>query len=301
MIHEEDVKREIERIRNNSSLPSPPPSPRMPDMQSIIGVRQKLEIIQRFISSFQYNYTGQPFVKMNKSRGMIHISSCAKEIIRLALPIQCIEAVFLGCLLTAGIIQLDRIPLSFKSKCHENTHRHIVLAIRYDGKWGAIGISRRSTLMNKDIRFDSLADMVDEYKRCYAECHHRLVKIYVGLPFSHDVFSDMSIKWRAIKLSTAEKDRPELVAQLLQYTSTMGKMFEYFRREGVLPPSPRRREGIPKSTRSRSTSTKRRERGRCQSTGRQNTLPLHSSTPGPGSGAGSRRSREYSSDHSDED
>ena len=90
---------------------------------------------------------------------MHHVALCAKQIIRAALPIQCVEAVFLGCLLTAGLKGLDRVPLSFKSKHDSNTYRHIVLAVRYEGKWGALGISRRSKLMNKDIRFDSLSDM----------------------------------------------------------------------------------------------------------------------------------------------
>ena len=39
---------------------------------------------------------------------------------------------------------MDRVPLSFKTKfAHGTVHRHIVLAVRYDGKWGALGISRR--------------------------------------------------------------------------------------------------------------------------------------------------------------
>lgn len=34
----------------------------------------------------------------------------------MSLPIQCVEAVFIACRLTAGLDTVERIPLSFKSK-----------------------------------------------------------------------------------------------------------------------------------------------------------------------------------------
>jgi tubulinyl-Tyr carboxypeptidase len=245
MIHEAEVKLQIELIKSDPSLPSPPPSPRVPNLQGITSMKHKVEILQRFMTSFQYNYSGQPFVKMIKSRGMSHISSCAKEIIRIGLPIQCMEAVFLGCFLTAGFVGVDRLPLSFKSKCESNTHRHIVLALRYDNKWGAIGLSRRSNLMFKDIAYPSLCDLIQEYKASYAACGHRLIKIYIGLPFSHDIHCDMAILWRVFKHTTYDCDFEELRIKLDSFTSNMLKTFEFFRREGVLPSNNRRREAIP--------------------------------------------------------
>lgn len=241
----EEMRRHIEAIRNDDNLPSPPASPIPPEMHAAYNTKQKLYAIQKFIESFQYNYTGQPFVRMQKNRGMHHVTLCAKQIIRAALPIQCVEAVFIGCLLTAGLIQLDRVPLSFKSKHDSNTYRHIVLAIRYEGKWGALGISRRSKLMNKDIRFESLYDMVEDYRRCYAQCGHRMVGVYLGLPFSHDVYSDMPIKWKVLKVKTYAQDADATAKELNQFASQMGRMFEYFRREGTLPQGSSRREQIP--------------------------------------------------------
>ena len=35
------------------------------------------------------------------------------------------------------------------------------------GKWGAIGISRRDCLMQKNINFDSLADLIQEFESSY--------------------------------------------------------------------------------------------------------------------------------------
>lgn len=47
------------------------------------------------------------------------------------------------------------------------THRHIVLAVRLEEKWGAIGISRRDCLMKKKINFDSLTDLIREFESSY--------------------------------------------------------------------------------------------------------------------------------------
>ena len=69
-----------------------------------------------------------------------------------ALPIQCVEAVFLAAFLTAGLEELDRYPISFKSVVDGHTYRHIVLAVKQGGKWGAVGISRRTSLMFKEMK-----------------------------------------------------------------------------------------------------------------------------------------------------
>lgn len=230
------VKQQYAKVRllSDEELGAPPPLPVLPDSHAGLSVKQKICSIQKFISAFQYNYSGSPFVRMQKNRGMKHMSSCAKQIITAALPIQCVEAVFLGCFLTADLLAVDRIPLSFKSKMNGQTHRHIVLAIRYEKRWGAIGISRRANLMHKDIRFNSLLEMVDHYCRSYEACYHRVCVVYVGLPFSHDVFSDMPIKWKIMRLSCHLQDRAELEAALNTYSTNMAKMLEYFRREGTL-------------------------------------------------------------------
>jgi Vasohibin len=47
------------------------------------------------------------------------------------------------------------------------THRHIVLAVRLEEKWGAIGISRRDCLMKKKMNFDSLTDLIREFESSY--------------------------------------------------------------------------------------------------------------------------------------
>lgn len=239
------IAQRIQDIKDNPSLPPPPPEPRLPDLHCTPLVRQKVTSIQRFVESFEYNYTGQPFVRMLRSRGMSHIASCAKQIIRAALPIQCVEAVFLGCILTAELKTVDRVPLSFKSKMGDTYHRHIVLALRHDNKWGAIGISRRSNLMNKDFRFDTLSQLVENFEKSYESCFHKLLVVYVGLPFSHDVHSDMPIKWRAVRVSLNPQYRNHMIEQLETYATSMLKVFEIFQMTGKLPESINRRTKLP--------------------------------------------------------
>ena len=235
----EEVQREIARIRSERTLPPAPaarPPPEWRGGGGSAGVAEHVGRIQSFIESFEYNYSGKPFLSMKKSRGMAHISSVSRQLLREALPIQCVEAVFLGTYLTAGMSSLERIPLSFKTKFVRGTvHRHIVLAVRHAGKWGALGISRRSTLMNKDIVFDTLADLVENYRASYEACYHKLLTVYIGLPFPHDLFVDHQIKWRATKIRVYGMESSSVRAQINSFSSSCQDLAEYFRRQGTLP------------------------------------------------------------------
>lgn len=51
----------------------------------------------------RYNYTGEEFFEKKRDRGFRHVTTTAKLIIREALPIQCVDAVFLGAYLTSGM------------------------------------------------------------------------------------------------------------------------------------------------------------------------------------------------------
>lgn len=57
-------------------------------------------------SHHRYNYTGEEFFVKKKDRGFRHVSSTAKLIIREALPIQCVDAVFLGAYLTSKMAEV---------------------------------------------------------------------------------------------------------------------------------------------------------------------------------------------------
>jgi Vasohibin len=53
------------------------------------------------------------------------------------------QATFLGAYLTCDLAEIERWPISFRSVLEGHEYRHIVLAVRAAGKWGALGISRR--------------------------------------------------------------------------------------------------------------------------------------------------------------
>ena len=103
-----------------------------------------------------------------------------------ALPIRCLEAVFLALHLTQGMQELDRFPVSFKSTVAGQVYRHIVLAIRVNGKFGAMGLSRRNTLMFKDFTYPTFGDLIVNFRDAYEECFHRLLTVNTGLPISHN-------------------------------------------------------------------------------------------------------------------
>ena len=175
---------------------------------------------------------------MKRDRGLKHVTTTAKEIMREALPIQCVEAVFLAILLTSEAPDLCRFPLSFKSKCDGNAYRHIVLAIREakDDRWGALGISRRKTLQGKEVRHESLAALVDDYRRSYESCGHELVKVYVGLPLPCSVHSMEPVKWRVLKLRLDEgKPWADAAGALDRYVKDSGWIKDYHARTGKLP------------------------------------------------------------------
>lgn len=212
-----------------------PPIPRPPILNAgELTVADQIAQIQSYIEAFEYNYTGKPFVPMKKSRGMEHIRSVSRQLMQVSLPIQCVEAVFLGTYLTAGM-ELERVPLSFKTKFLRGTvHQHIVLALRHNGKWGAMGISRRSNLMKKDMMFATLADLVEDFRIEYEVCFHKLLTVYIGLPLPHNVMANEAIKWRAVKVRVFARDAVDVASRIDNFEATMATLNEHFQ-SGTLP------------------------------------------------------------------
>jgi hypothetical protein len=115
-------------------------------------VALKIQAIQKYIEQLEYCHLGEPFFLIKKHYSVYRLSQLAKEMISCGLPIKCLEATVLGIYLTMGL-DMDRIPLAFKSTCEGNTYRHIVLIIKHKDKYGAVGLSRRSDLMDKPLSF----------------------------------------------------------------------------------------------------------------------------------------------------
>ena len=184
--------REILLTTDPSEL-SPPRRPQLAPFPPSMRSRQKVVAIQRYVASFEYNLTGTNYFELRKDRGLRRIGITAKDIMREALPIKCIEAVFLACFLTVEVKDVDRIPIAFKSTVNGLTFQHIVMAVRHRGldRWGAIGISRRKELGSKDLVFKSLADLILDFKQSYEKCWHELLAVYVGFEFGRSLLSQV--------------------------------------------------------------------------------------------------------------
>jgi hypothetical protein len=184
---------------------------------------ESLYLIQKFIESFQYNYTGKPFFVLKKNGGIQHLVTVTKQMIQHCVPIQCVEAVFIGIYLSAPLRDVERFPLCFKSNFRGEIHRHIVLAVKINNTWGALGISRRSNLMFKDIKYQSLYELIVDYKTSYEDVFHVLLTFYVGLPLPHDLSIDDRITWKAIKIRLFNSSQDEIKSILEDFITNNNK------------------------------------------------------------------------------
>jgi len=210
-----------ERIRNASCLPQiamPQPPLNFP---ATVAIPERLERIQKYMTELEYNHTGTQFYEIRKNRPVTGLMECAKEMIREALPIKCLEAVVLGIFLTNGILGLERFPLSFKSTYNGNIYRHVVLGVYNSGRYGAIGMSRRDDLMYKPLVYKSLSDLVFDFQKCYIRYWHDLCKVKVGLPIEHDQHSYAMISWKSVTLNINRLPVKEVTKQLEVHSRNM--------------------------------------------------------------------------------
>lgn len=80
-------------------------------------------------------------------------------------------------------------------------YQHIVLLVQHGGKWGAFGISRCPDLMNKDLIFDSMSSVIENFKMAYESQGHIVLKVRVGLPVEHSIISPNFVCWRHLNLN----------------------------------------------------------------------------------------------------
>jgi hypothetical protein len=204
--------------KRNSKEYVVPPIPNLPNLDfTIISLSNILDDIQAYINAFEYNYTGSMFFRLKKTGGTSHVYSIFQQITTYGLPIQCVEGVFIGSVLTSGIGNLIiRFPLCFKSKFRQNIYRHIVLVVYCikEKKWGALGISRRSDLMDKKPIYNSLWELCQEYQVSYERNYHRLLRVYLGHPLPTNFLQDQEIVWKAMKIDMTKEKAEESKAKL---------------------------------------------------------------------------------------
>ncbi|OQS06287.1 hypothetical protein THRCLA_01664 [Thraustotheca clavata] len=239
------------RILTEAVLQTPelhePSVPEPPKWKSKASVRSKLHAIQTYLNALEYNYTGKLYFNVNKHRSYKSIYGTAKEIIHESLPIQCLEAVFVAAYLTANgnteyegmnpNQQVDRVPISFKSRSGGTVFRHIVLGIKHQHMWGALGLSRNADLMNKELKYKNFSELLADYIEHFAKCCHEVTKIYVGFPFSHDIHSSEKVQWRVLNIKISDHPWDAVAAQFDLFTREHSELMSHLHRVGELPDS----------------------------------------------------------------
>ncbi|CAH1262527.1 VASH1 [Branchiostoma lanceolatum] len=212
-----DGNKMVTEIRNSKELPRVP-LPVVPVFPTNTAITDRLWIVQKYMSDLQYNHTGTQFFEIRKNRPLTGLIDSAKEIIREALPIKCLEAVILAIHLTNGMPGVERFPVSFKSQFGSTVHRHVVLGVYCGGRYGALGMSRREDLMYKPLEFKCLSDLVIDYEESYKRYLHVLKKVKIGYPVSHDPHSYECIYWKALTLNMTKLSQDGVRKEVEKYS-----------------------------------------------------------------------------------
>lgn len=198
-LSEEKLEEVIAVVKAKTDLPHPSRNelPRL--AMSASPVSRHLSI-QAYIEAYEYNFTGENFFNVKgvrQNQSLFRVLDVAKRVIRESLPIKCVEAVYLGIYCTQSMPDIDRLPIIFNSEISGHRYGHIVLAVRYSGKLGAIGLSRRADLMFKSWGFDTLSDLILNYKQSYEKWSHKLNKIKLGTLIPHEGCSRVNdvVEW----------------------------------------------------------------------------------------------------------
>ncbi|XP_055878651.1 tubulinyl-Tyr carboxypeptidase 2-like [Biomphalaria glabrata] len=211
----------VRKLRHKQDLPQVPiPQPPL-SFSPTVSIPDRLKKIQEYMTELQYNHTGTQFFEIRKCRPVSGLMESAKEMIREALPIKCLEAVVLGIFLTNGMAGVERFTISFKTVFNDHQHRHVVLGISYAGHYGAIGMSRRDDLMYKPLEFKSLADLVLNFEKSYKKYCHSVKKIKVGLPIIHDPHSYEIINWKALMVNMSIASKKDCIRELDNHARKM--------------------------------------------------------------------------------
>ena len=206
---------------------SAPPKPELPANFDRLPLPRRLSAAQAFIDALTYNHVAQPstFFSVDKRRPLGRILETARCIERDALPIKCVEAVFLALRLTSEWRDVDRVPAAFKTavaftdgagKRRRRCHRHIVLLVRRrrkradaneraqhrevgsdsaNSEFGALGISRRASLAHRPMRYGSVSEILTSYREAYEDIGHAVLKVRVGLPAPREP-PEAEVCWR---------------------------------------------------------------------------------------------------------
>lgn len=209
-----DGQKMVATIRANNNLPQVPIPQAPVSFSPAMSIPDRLDKIQNYMNTLQYNHTGTQFFEIRKNRPISGLMEVAKDMIRESLPIKCLEAIILGLFLTNGILGMERFPISFKTQFNGNFHRHVVLGIYHGGRYGALGMSRREDLMDKPLVFKTLSELITDYEKAYRKYWHDVKKIKIGLPVPHDPHSYECIQWKTLTLTRSRLTQQEMIKEI---------------------------------------------------------------------------------------
>uniref|UniRef100_A0A3Q3DED1 Vasohibin 2 n=1 Tax=Hippocampus comes TaxID=109280 RepID=A0A3Q3DED1_HIPCM len=183
-----------------------------------MSVPDWLVVVQNFMKALQYPYlVSSVFFFFFFSRLM----ETAREMVRESLPIKCLEAVILGIYLTNGLTSLERFPISFKTQFSGHCFHHVVLGVYCNGRYGSLGMSRRSDLMDKPLNHRTLGELVDDFESSYKRYQHSLKKVKIGLYVPHDPHVCQAIEWKYLVLNATKMAAPEMRRELEKHGRDM--------------------------------------------------------------------------------
>ncbi|EDO40230.1 predicted protein [Nematostella vectensis] len=217
-IHPDGMKM-VYKIREKADLEEVPyASAPVFSPSCVLTVTEKLVLIQKYLQQLQYNHTGTQLFEIKKYRPYTGLMDTAREIIKESLPIKCLEAVIVSLYLTSSMSELQRFTIGFKTQFGSSIYRHVVLGVHANGKYGALGLSRRDDLMYKPLTFKSLCDLLNDFVESYGNYLHSVKKIKLSLPIVHDLHSCEKIHWKYLALSPAKLSASDMKKILEKYS-----------------------------------------------------------------------------------
>lgn len=137
------------------------------------------------------------------------LAELSKKMIEVSLPIKCLEAVILSIYLIneiaspSSLAGVEKFTIGFKTNSKGNVHRHVVLGVycHSTGQFGALGISRRSDLGYKKLKYSSLTALIRDFINCYSDYLHKVKRVKIGLPIPNSNRSFESIPWNGCTIN----------------------------------------------------------------------------------------------------
>ncbi|EDQ85298.1 uncharacterized protein MONBRDRAFT_29390 [Monosiga brevicollis MX1] len=190
--------------------------------------------LQAYLSGRMYNATNMQCFEIDKGKPICRLLETAKLILEHPLPIKCLEAVVVAVHLSNPVAKLARFTISFKT-------------------------SRRATLMDRPLTFDSLTDLIKTYVSAYADVGHWVQHVRLSQFLSHDPHSNNVIQWRQLQLNLHGLSWDQIGGELDMYVRQMRKGFSPAETRIVRSSRPRRSRPPKSATSSQKTKSTAKE------------------------------------------